>query len=59
MEPNGWLKTVLDHMRDDIDEIRSDLKDIKDFKLKIINGVFIISTIVTLVINAIALIWFR
>lgn len=38
MESNGWLKEVLQIMREDLDEIKADVKALQNSKLKFDGG---------------------
>lgn len=58
MDANAWLSELLKKMQNDINDIKSDVRDIRDFKLKIAGASILISATLTLAINAIA-IWIK
>jgi len=58
MEANGWLKELLSRMDDDIQEIKTDVKRLSEFKWRIAGGVTVLCALITFAINAFA-IWMR
>lgn len=58
MNESEWLHDVLNNIREDIIEIKQDVKDLREAKHKLLGGIFVVSTIITVVINVVA-IWAR
>ena len=58
MDGNDWIQHILEQMQADINEIKSDVKEVKEFKLKIAGGVLVLSALITFAVNAIE-IWVR
>ena len=58
MSDSEWLHAVLERMQADINEIKSDVRHLHEFKFKLAGGAIVLSSLLTLAINVIA-IWFR
>ena len=48
-----WLHAVLERMQADINEIKADVRPLRDFRLKMTGAVITISALSTLAINAV------
>lgn len=53
MNETEWLHDVLDRMREDILEIKQDIRDLREFKFRLLGGVFVITSVLTLAIDGI------
>lgn len=53
MNETEWLHDVLDRMREDIIEIKQDIRDLREFKFRLLGGVFVITSVLTLAIDGI------
>lgn len=51
MEDHGWLRNIVENMQNEIHEIKKDVKDIKEFKFKIVGGIIAISSLITIIVN--------
>ncbi len=58
MSGTDWLRVALQHMQDDIEEIKADVKTLRDNQAEFRGKAIIIASVITLLINAVA-IWFR
>ena len=55
MSETDWLRVTLERMQSDIDEIKQDVKVWHEFKFKLAGGVFVLSSLITVLLNLVGL----